>query len=363
MRREARLLHEKALDSLFIAIEHFNRPTDRGRPEAVLILLDRAFELFLKAAILHRNGRIREPYEKETIGFEKAVRRCISETPLAFLKNEEALTIQVINSLRDAAQHYIVELSEQQLYLYCQAGVTLFSDLQARVFQLKLADQFPERVLPVTAQPPESLEKLMEVEFEQVKDLLRPGKRRVIEASAKLRAMAILDASLGGSRVQPSEADLNQLIGKIKTGTKWSDLFPGVATLDFSTEGTGLKVSVHLAKKGGQPVHLVPEGAPGATVVAVQKVDKLGYYNLGLHVLAEKVGLNPFQTLAAIRYLKIQDDPENYSEFEIGSQKFKRYSQKALGLLKDRLPELDIAQIAKTHGPKRKVVEAAAEAG
>ncbi len=74
MKQLPRTLFEKSLDSLVLAIEHFNRPWDRGRHEAVLILLDRSFELLLKELILHKGGKIREPYEKETIGFEKCVR-------------------------------------------------------------------------------------------------------------------------------------------------------------------------------------------------------------------------------------------------------------------------------------------------
>jgi hypothetical protein len=125
MKREARVLHLKSLDSLVLAIEYFNRPTDRGRAEAVLILLDRAFELLLKAAILHKGGKIREPRAKETIGLDECVRKCVTEAQSKCLTDEQALTVQVINSLRDAAQHYILELSEQQLYMYAQAGITL----------------------------------------------------------------------------------------------------------------------------------------------------------------------------------------------------------------------------------------------
>jgi len=79
MRREAKLLFNESLDSLLLSIEHFNRPSDRGRPEAVLIFLDRAFELFLKACIVHRGGRIREVRARETIGFDKCVRKCLSD--------------------------------------------------------------------------------------------------------------------------------------------------------------------------------------------------------------------------------------------------------------------------------------------
>jgi hypothetical protein len=71
MRKEARLLRNKAINSLILSIENFNRPWDRGRIEAVLILLDHSFEMLLKAAILHRAGRIREPRAKETIGCQR----------------------------------------------------------------------------------------------------------------------------------------------------------------------------------------------------------------------------------------------------------------------------------------------------
>ena len=37
MMKEARRLREKAIDSLVLSIEHFNRPWDRGRTDAVLI--------------------------------------------------------------------------------------------------------------------------------------------------------------------------------------------------------------------------------------------------------------------------------------------------------------------------------------
>jgi hypothetical protein len=59
MRREAKLLLAKACDSLILSIELFNRPHERGRTSGSLIHLDHGFEMLLKAAILHRGGRIR----------------------------------------------------------------------------------------------------------------------------------------------------------------------------------------------------------------------------------------------------------------------------------------------------------------
>ena len=107
MKKQAKLLFEKAVDSLILSISHFNNPWDRGRKEAVLILLDRAFELLLKSIILHKGGKIREAYARETIGHEKCVRKCISQPKVKCLTEEQGLTIQIINSFRDAAQHDI----------------------------------------------------------------------------------------------------------------------------------------------------------------------------------------------------------------------------------------------------------------
>jgi hypothetical protein len=115
VRKEVRTLHAKAADSLVLAVDHFNRVWDRGRTEAVLIMLDRAFELLLKAIIVHRSGKIRAKDSNLTIGFDACLRKCISEEPLRCLSEDEAVTLQNLNSLRDAAQHYFTELSEDML--------------------------------------------------------------------------------------------------------------------------------------------------------------------------------------------------------------------------------------------------------
>jgi hypothetical protein len=54
LKKETRLLKAKALSSLLLGVEHFNRPWDVGRTDAVLIFLDHSFEMLLKAAILQR---------------------------------------------------------------------------------------------------------------------------------------------------------------------------------------------------------------------------------------------------------------------------------------------------------------------
>ena len=60
MKKEVRQLREKAINALVLSIDHFNRPWDRGRAEAVLILLDHSFEMLLKSAIRQKGGEDQE---------------------------------------------------------------------------------------------------------------------------------------------------------------------------------------------------------------------------------------------------------------------------------------------------------------
>lgn len=359
MKRESAALLERAIDSLVLAVEKFNCPWDRGRPEVVLILLDRAFELMLKAVIVHRGGHIRELRASQTIGFDKCVRVCLSDAKVKCLTEEQALTVQVINSLRDAAQHYMVEVSEQQLYLYCQAGVTLFSDLLHAVFKQRLHDVLPQRVLPVASSPPRDLHAVLKAEFDDVKALVAPRSRKALRARAKLRALAIVEASVSGVRSQPGERELDRLIQKVREATSWKTVFPGVATLSLETEGNGLTVSIRLTKTEGEPVRLVPEGTPGATTVAVRRVDELGYYSMGLAQVAEKLKLSAPRALALVKHLDLQRDPECFKEIRIGKVAHKRYSQAAVAKLKAALATEDLAAIWETHKPQGRRVRAA----
>lgn len=330
MKKEVKLLKEKATNSLLLSIEHFNRPWDRGRSEAVLILLDHSFEMLLKSAILHRGGRIRDPREKNTIGFDACIRRALSNPTVRFLTDEQALVLQAINGLRDAAQHHIVELSEGQLYFHAQSGVTLFRDLLLEVFGEQLSESLPERVLPISTVSLQEPMMMFIDEMEQILKLLAPGTRKQAEAEAKIRSLAIVDGAILGEFTQPSSAELKRVAIEIRNGQSFEQTFPGIASVNFSAEGVGAQISLRITKKEGVPVTLVPEGTPNAGVVAVKRVDELGFYNLGHRELAAKVGLTATKTTAAISVLNLKDNPECFKAFKIGATRHQRYSQHAV---------------------------------
>jgi hypothetical protein len=335
MKREARLLLGKACDALLLSIELFNRPHDRGRVSSTLIQLDHGFEMLMKAAILHRGGRIREKRAKETIGFDACVRRSLSDGKLKYLSEEQALVLQTINGLRDAAQHHLLDISEGQLYVHVQSGVTLFRDLLKSVFDQDLACHLPTRVLPVSTSPPTDLVTLFESEVAEIKKLLRPGRRRRVEALARIRPLAILDATIQGEKRQPSDADLRRIGNEVSQNRPWTEVFRGAAAVEIASDGTGLSLSLRLSKKEGIPIQLVAEGTPGASVVAVKRVDELGFYSLGAKQLAEKVGLTMPKAVAVVDHLGLRGQSDCYKEIKIGKAVFKRYSQKAIESIKE----------------------------
>ena len=101
----------------------------------------------------------------------------------------------------------------------------------------------------------------------------------------------------------------------------------GAAYLNVVTEGAGADISVRITKQEGPGFHIVPEGTPGLSTVAVRRVNELDYYNLNATQVADKAGITTPKLLAVIAHLGIQDDPDCYKEIAIGKARYKRYSQ------------------------------------
>lgn len=354
MKKAVKILRGKGVDSLVLSVELFNRPTDRGRVDSVLIFLDHGFEMLLKAAILHKGGRIRERRAKHTIGFDACLRKGLSDGAIKFLTEEQVLTMQAINSLRDAAQHHLLDLSEHSLYIHCQAGLTLFRDIFESVFGDNLCNHLPGRVLPLSTLPPTDLHTVFDNEIEAIRKLLLPGKRRGIDATARLRGLAILDKAIQGESSQPSQGVLTRLCDKLAEGIDWRELFPGVAAINLTTSGYGPSLTLRITKKEGVPIHIVPEGTLDASVVAVRRVDELGFYNLGHKELAKAVGMTAPMTTAYIKCLGIKGDAECHKEVVLGNSRFHRYSQKAISKIKEGITRHSQDDVWEQFGPRRK---------
>ena len=355
MRRETKVLLAKALDSLALGVELFNRPSDRARVSGTLIQLDHSLEMLMKAAILHRGGRIRDKGSSETIGFEACVRRSLSEAKVQYLSNEQAVALRSLNALRDAEQHYYLRISEAHLYIQVQSAFTVFRHILKAVFKQELLQHLPTRVLPVSTTPPLDLAAIFASEVREVRKLLAPGRRQRSHALARLRALAILDRTLGGDNGQPSERSLLREGDAIRGGTPWNEIYQSAASLDSSVELEGTKLFMQVSKKQGIPVNLVSEDHPDAAVIALKRVNELGYYNLSATKLAAKVGLTVPKMNAVVRHVRLRENREYFQTFQFGKSAHPRYSQRAIQRLRDALEKDSIEEIWKADQARRKL--------
>ena len=320
-----------------LSIELFNRPSDVGRTDTVLILFDHAAEMLLKASILQKGAKIRDAGMANSIGFQKCVDRARSHPLCGFLSPDEAKVFNGINALRDAAQHYFLDVSEEQLYFHVQSGITLVRDILERVFAIDLASSLPRRVLPLSTVALSSIELLYDEKIEEVRKLLSPGKRRRQEALAALRPLVILERAIRGEDRQPSENELKKIANQIRRSEDWRTTFPGVNLVDFVADGSGPTMALRFSKKDGIPIVIVLPGSDGATIVGEKRVDELGYYSLMTKQIAAHLELSMSRFLALAAHLGLQNDPEYYKLFKLGSVQQKRYSAKALKLARETI--------------------------
>ncbi len=343
----------KAIDSLLLSVEQFNRPWDRGRVESVVIFLDHGFELLLKSHIVEKNEKIREPNKNETIGFKACLNKCFSDDQCKCITEEQLITLKMINGLRDAAYHYVLDISEQFLYMHIQAGITLFSAILLNSFGIRLAEYFPNHVLPVTVQPPLGLPVVMSKDYKQILELLSVNKRKKIESKAKLRSLAIIENAILGGEGQPSEKQINKLIKNIKNGYDWTSVFPGISTLTLQNQENGIGFYFKIVKHDGIPIRVVQEEQETGVPVIIKRVDDLGYYNMSITQLAQHIGTSVPKTTALARSVKLQENPEYFKEIRIGKVCYKRYSQKTIELLQKLIREVNINEVWEIYRPRQ----------
>jgi hypothetical protein len=329
--KEVKQLRLKAVNSLLLAIDHYNRINDTGRTEAVLFFLIHAFEMLLKAGILHRGGDIRSKDENKTITFDESVRRALSTGNLKFLDDDQALLLATINGHRNAAAHHLLTLSEDVLYLEAQSAITLFRDLLSLLFDIRLEEQLPARVLPLSTVAPSDPTLVFRDEVESVRKLLAPGLRRRDEAEARIKAVVILENALLGIGSQPNKANLQKLMGRLRDGERFEALFPAVSAVTFTSTGERSTLALRFSKKEGIDVRYVPEGTEGVGAVFIKKVHDLDYYTLSHTDLRTTLGINSAQVTNALIALDVKNNEDLARDVMKGNY---RYSPEVLDLIR-----------------------------
>jgi hypothetical protein len=138
---------------------------------------------------------------------------------------------------------------------------------------------------------------------------------------------------------------LKELAFPLKLKKTWKQLFPSVSTLKFTQNVYGPSLDLRITKNVGVPVTIVPEGTPGASVVAIKRVNELDYYNLGRDMIAKKLNHSGPKITAAVHVLGIKKDIECFKQIKVGNVSFDRYSQKAIERIKDGLKNKTIEEM------------------
>ena len=206
MKRRTRQLKDSAIESLTLSVEVFNRPSPVARAQGVMLPLQHAFEMLLKAAVWERRGAIQPKGATKSW----SLRECLGMLRgYGLLDEDECVVVATISATRDGVQHHSAAVSEERLYVNAASGLRVFDDLLQRVVSERLADQggFAQRMLPGTVNPPRELHLLTGGDVDQVRELLRPSVHHHAEARALLRTLVLSDraaTAFGTPRAGPS---------------------------------------------------------------------------------------------------------------------------------------------------------------
>ena len=346
--RDVVALRKRATNSLILGIELFNRPMERGRAEAVIILIHHSFEMLLKAAIKKETGVVHSKNTNYAYGFRKCLE--IAHNKLQLIDESQRTFLNALNMHRDIAVHYYQAMSENMLYIQAQGGVSLFDSILYKVFVERLADEVPTRILPVSTKPPTSLQLLLDSELSQVDQFLTKGSRKGAIAAARLRPIMALAAGVGEDGDPPSERDVQHAVARRRRGEEWTVILPEVAELCFATRGEGIPMYVAVKKDAAAGVRVVSEGEPVEGTLIKQEINIWDKYSMGRDDLAGKLGITGPRTGAIIIELGIQDEPGCFKKLRRKKSEFKGYSKKSLDRIREALDNgLDVDEVWQKH--------------
>lgn len=350
LKRDARILKAKAVASIRRGLSAYNAFDEDGRVTTVLLHLQHAGEMLMKAALVQAGScSVFEP-DGKSIGMKKCLNFASEH-----LKSPDAErgVFRAMDAMRDQEQHWYAHFDEALLFLEVRAFVTAFDDLLGRLFSEKLADHLPQRVLPISTQPPtRDMSVFFDSQFSQVKDLLKPGKRQRDEARGRIRTLLAMEAHVA-EEVLVSEKDVRHAERGLKSGKDWRDLFPALSQMASAVSGDGPTLVVRIAKSEDLPaVRIVKEGDPaadGATVV--REYDVWNRFPFRYKQIAQILGLASYVQVRPLAIeLELMENAIMYRARKVGSTLHYGYSQAALDRMKQAIADgIDMKDVYRRH--------------
>lgn len=106
-----------------------------------------------------------------------------------------------------------------------------------------MADHLPRILLRVSTEPPKDLLSLVDLEYVNIAELLKAGRRARGDARAKIRALVALEAR-GGEDSKFKDADVDRVEKDIGAKKGRGQAFPKLNPLAANVRGEGVTVKV-----------------------------------------------------------------------------------------------------------------------
>ena len=338
VKRRTQHFKRSAIESLSVAIELFNRPSQIARDQSVMLMLAHSFEMLLKAIIVQERDTIRDKGDQYTYKFGRCINIVRSE--IGLLDPHDLPMIWAIKQDRNAAAHDLVAFSEDMLWLHVRSGVTIFAKLLSAAFHEDLPAVIPSRVIPVSALPPTDARAAVEREMQDIAAMLKPGLRQGEDAKARIRPLLALDGAVTGREESPTEVELERAVRAFRQGKKWEEVFPGLTTLEIvTTPGAAQEVSLRISKAGEGPAVRLAKSGEEKGALLYRKSDPFDEYGIKLSEFGKKLGVPQNDGYALTWYLKLKDDPASYycRKTKAGNIQFQGLSARALDLARKEI--------------------------
>lgn len=356
--QSARTLKGKAVASVRASVIAFNGLDEDGRVTNVLLRMQHAFEMLMKAALSQHLATVFDKKSGKSIGLDRALNLAQGDAKIKLTLDEAGL-IRTIDAMRDEEQHWYAVVDESILYMHVRAGVTLFDDLLFRIFGERLGTHIPRRVLPIGAEPPKDFQLLVDEEFERVRDLLKPGRRMGAQARAHIRTLLAMESHSDPDTLV-SEKDVSRVVEGIANGKDRSQVFPKLSGVTANISGEGVGLEVRFVKSGGMPVTYVSDGVDAS---AVRVVDLHKKYYLTATELATKLGVTPPRATSVRRHVGADTNPDMSNAFNMGKVRYLAYSDNAYTAMLAAKNDLDMDEIWAAHRPTNQPVPPCTQPG
>jgi len=331
IRRESRLLRDKAISSLCGMIDAFDSLDETARSTRVLLLCQHSLEMLLKAAFVQRGRGVFDAKSGRSFTLEMCLGLAQVGTVIR-LSAEDAGAVRVVDRLRNIEQHWIGAVDEHLLL---------------SVFGERLSDSLPKRALPIATDAPSDIQLLIDSEYSQISELLRPGKRARASARARIRTLLVLEGHFDDA-VAVSAKDVDRVEEAVKAGRSREESFPRLASVASTTDGPGLAVNVHFTRKSGVPVRFEMDDSAAA---GIREVDLQRRFHFTASELAHEVGVTGPRAWALRKHLGLELDTKAFHQFVYGKVKHPAYSERAVNLMREAVETIDLDEMWRAHNP------------